>query len=279
MYLHDAIYKILQDNGKAMHIKKIAEQLNRTKFYTKKDKSLIQPSQVSIRVRKAPYNQMFDYNRAIVSLRNGIKVTEAKEDQPSTHSTNKTIIKTDRTSTVSISLKIANSIKNYENYFSAEHLEERVPAKAGIYSLRLINSKSLPKEYQENFKRQPHEIIYIGQASKDLKNRLQSELRSKGNGTFFRSLGAVLGYRPPKGSLVGKKNQKNYKFSKQDQLEIIEWINKNLELVFYEVDKNLNKIESDLIKEYSPLLNISHNPKRLKQLSQLRAECIKIATT
>ena len=41
---------------------------------------------------------------------------------------------------------------------------------------------------------------------KDLNKRmLKQELRSKGHGTFFRSIGAVLGFRPDKGSLNIKK--------------------------------------------------------------------------
>ncbi len=44
---------------------------------------------------------------------------------------------------------------------------------------------------------------------------LGNELRARGHGTFFRSLGAVLGYLPPKGSLKGKSNQNNYTFQKK----------------------------------------------------------------
>ena len=49
-------------------------------------------------------------------------------------------------------------------------------------------------------------LIYLGKAGNNLRKRLgEKELCHKRSATFFRSLGAVLGYRPPTGSLTGAK--------------------------------------------------------------------------
>lgn len=128
------------------------------------------------------------------------------------------------------------------------------------------------------FWRGGHDILYIGIASENLYNRfLNQELRAKGHGTFFRSMGAVLGYKPPKGSLIEKRNKKNYKFSKTDELKIIGWINENLMVNWVESAGDLDSLETSLIVKYLPLLNLSKNPAALQILSYLRKECVEIA--
>ena len=44
-------------------------------------------------------------------------------------------------------------------------------------------------------------------------------------------------------------------------------------------DENLGKIETQIIKNYLPLLNIAKNPSALQELSELRAECVRIANS
>lgn len=68
--------------------------------------------------------------------------------------------------------------------------------------------------------------------------RLGQELNHKKPGTFFRSIGCVLGYLPIKGHLKGKANQNNYKFSQDDTLEIINWLKDNIELSIVESSPN-----------------------------------------
>lgn len=129
-------------------------------------------------------------------------------------------------------------------------------------------------------KKREHNILYIGIASKSLNKRfLNQELRAKGHGTFFRSIGSVLGFRPAKGSLKNKANKKNYKFSYSDKIKIIEWINFNLSVNWIDYAIDLENIETHLIKNYLPLFNLAKNPLPLKELSTLRAKCIIIANT
>jgi hypothetical protein len=103
------------------------------------------------------------------------------------------------------------------------------------------------------------------------------ELRAKGHGTFFRSLGAALGYRPEKGSLTDKANKRNYTFSAADEKAIIAWINQHLLINWIQYEGDFESFESYLIGKYTPLLNLDKNPAALRILSDARAACVRIA--
>jgi hypothetical protein len=59
---------------------------------------------------------------------------------------------------------------------------------------------------------------------------LHNELRGHGHGTFFRSIGAVLEYRPPASSLTNKVNKHKYGFIKSARTAIVDWVDVNLEV-------------------------------------------------
>jgi len=92
---------------------------------------------------------------------------------------------------------------------------------SALYCLRIKEKAGLSEPFSTVFEDRKHSIIYIGIASQSLRKRLNQEIRAKGHGTFFRSIGAVLGFTPEQCSLVGKLNQNNYKFSKIDEKKII----------------------------------------------------------
>jgi hypothetical protein len=148
----------------------------------------------------------------------------------------------------------------------------------GIYCLRIRNAQQLPKPFSELLVQRGHNIVYIGVASRCLRSRfLNQELRAIGHGTFFRSIGAVLGFRPVDGSLAGKRNQRNYTFSERDKSKIIQWLNQNLEANWVEYEGDLDASETYLIGKYRPLINLAKNPDALPLLRYLRAECVRIA--
>src|SRR5699024_2452589 len=138
---------------------------------------------------------------------------------------------------------------------------------------------SLPENFSQLSAQSGHQWLYIGIASQSLRKRfLGQELRARGNGTFFRSIGAILGYRPQIASLVGKGNTRNYKFSSDDQQAIISWINRSLSVNWIEFPTDaLSHAEATLIAKHRPLLNLAGNPAALKELSELRADCVRIA--
>ena len=88
-----------------------------------------------------------------------------------------------------------------------------IPDEYGVYAIRLAAGSTLPEPFGRILHQRGDRLIYIGKGEKQtlLVRLLGDELRAKGNGTFFRSLGAVLGYRPPQGSLAGR--QQNYRFA------------------------------------------------------------------
>lgn len=153
-----------------------------------------------------------------------------------------------------------------------------IPDVPGVYVIRIRDIKKLPHVFSKVLNERKHNILYIGISKDSLKKRLwRNELHVKGHGTFFRSLGAVLGYLPEAGSLKGRPNRYNYKFSEHDSVEIIGWIEDNLEVNCVAHSDNLEEIERSLIAKYLPLLNIKKNPAKFDELDRLRRECVAVA--
>ena len=171
---------------------------------------------------------------------------------------------------------LQNKIKSFlsDHFKDAGIIDPLVPDKPGMYCIRLKGGCKLPLKFQSILESRTHNILYIGIATKSLKIRLlNQELRHKGHGTFFRGIGAILGFFPPKGSLRNKRNQNNYKFSPDDTIKIINWINENLEVNWLVSDVDLESIKKSLIKNISPLLNTQGNSEKLKELEDARAGC------
>ena len=149
--------------------------------------------------------------------------------------------------------------------------ELQVPTVSGLYCIKLRKGVLLPAEYR---KIREDGIIYIGKAE-DLRERLWGEeLNLKGPATFFRGIGAILGYLPPKGSLIGKSNQNNYTFSAEDTEAIRKWMRQSLFVNWITLDERQSEdVEKTLIKKYQPLMNYSHNPNKNKALIAARKRC------
>ena len=157
-------------------------------------------------------------------------------------------------------------------------IDHLVPHEKGLYCIGLRSGSKLPVRYQNELEQRGSRLVYIGKAEKSLFDRfLKQELRAKGQGTFFRSVGAMLGYLPLRGSLKDKRNKKNYKFSKLDESRIIDWMNSNLEANWVTFDGPF-LFEKYLIKTHSPLLNIEHNSNCLQALMTDRSRCRETAS-
>lgn len=146
-----------------------------------------------------------------------------------------------------------------------------VPNDSGLYCIKLRKGIALPTRYGDV---RDDGIIYIGQAVV-LKERLwDNELNHEGAATFFRGVGAMLGYLPPRGSLIGKKNQNNYRFSPEDTECIRQWMRVSLLVNWIHVEKEeLDNVEKQLIKKYCPIFNNKHNPLKNAALEEDRAKC------
>lgn len=150
-----------------------------------------------------------------------------------------------------------------------------IPSSPGLYAIRIDKQNALPKEFEDALNERNHNILYIGITTSSLRKRLwEQELHLKNPATFFRSIGAILGYTPEPGSL--KEDSKNYKFSYNDCKKIELWMGEHLLVNFIEQDNNLEKTETDLIEKYKPIINIAKNPYKLDVLQQLRKRCVEI---
>jgi len=179
---------------------------------------------------------------------------------------------------IPLKLHTMGEIFKDENFKSLKNLENNNLDFFGLYALKIKDSTVLPKQLKEEIENQDLTIIYIGKAErKSLKNRLEEECRGKRHGTFFRGIGALLGLKPPKGSLIGKSNTNNYKFSQSDSIKIVEWMNENLMFDYLKAENNIDFVERDLIKHFQPILNTTHNPKKSKYLAMRRKECRNVA--
>ncbi len=149
----------------------------------------------------------------------------------------------------------------------------------GIYAFFVDAPESMPAPFASELQRRGTDLIYIGIARVSLRQRAyEEELRHRRPATFFRSLGSSLGYVPDYGSLVGKANQNNYRFSKQVTGRIIAWIDAHLRAVANAVPVvDVVRLEPMLIALATPLLNIQNNPSALADLKAARDRCRAIA--
>lgn len=161
---------------------------------------------------------------------------------------------------------------------TAAEAPTRVPMTSGYYAIFIDDASSLPSPYGDLLLRRATRLIYVGMATVSLHERLvEQDLRHRRPSTFFRGIGPILGYRPPTGSLLGKANQNNYKFSTGDTAEIIRWINGHLSVNWAEAEPALATTEASLIRVHRPFFNTAHNPEPVTQLVALRDECRRIA--
>jgi len=157
----------------------------------------------------------------------------------------------------------------------------QAPDAPGLYAIFVDDTTAPPAPFDDLLASRSSALIYLGKAGDSLRKRLgEEELRHKRAATFFRSLGAVLGYQPPPGSLSGTKNQRNYRFSADDTAVVIAWIDAHLRVRWLALPKaETEAYEPQLIVQLRPLLNLAGNPSALPELRAVREACRQIAVT
>lgn len=273
MTLHEAIIQVLKQKGKSMSTQEIANELNKNRLYSKKDGSPITAFQIHGRTRN--YVHLFNRNGSEVSLLSNTGHNMPSTAHESTLPQNQKLVATNQLSD-DLALKV---LMNEKNFKPVNNIQSLIPNEPGLYCIRITDPSVLPEPFATHLKNRNHNILYIGIATTSLRQRLDQELWAKGHGIFFRGMGAVLGYRPPVGSLLNKKNKKNYTFSAADEAKIIQWINKNLLVNWVIFDGNFKKTETTLIQQYLPLMNTIKNPSKLPELAKLRKLCREIGNT
>ena len=154
--------------------------------------------------------------------------------------------------------------------------------KPGLYSIFIDDRECLPPKFAEYMAIKSTSMVYLGKAAatrRPLYYRLvEQDLGGKGNSTFFRSMGAVLGKQPLRESLRGKNNQNNYKFDLSKTECITKWMKAHLSVRWVPLRRELIlEYERRAIDYFRPVLNIKHNPEKLAELEILREKCRSIA--
>jgi hypothetical protein len=271
--LHQAIEQTIRNNNRPMTTVEIALELNNSDLYTKKDGKPLLSSTIEARVTN--YIHKFSKKGTLIGLPDGpLKVggEVVKSMVQASASENRNTL---QIANPALAMKV---LLNQKNYRLAGRIDEFVPDQPGFYAIRVQRYILLPKKFAEACEARKSNLLYIGVARQSLKTQLLGEeIRSEGHGPFFRNLGAMLGYLPPKGSLVNSSNPKEYFFSAADEAAIIEWINQNLLINWLCMDSGFDEIEAQLLLDEQPLLNIKNNPNALKELKTLRRQCIEMA--
>lgn len=269
MTLHEAIKRLLIETGGSLTTREIALRLNKNRWYKKRDYSVITSFQIHGRVKNYP--MIFHLEGSKVSL------IERSKSQDQVALKNNELIPIKVVDNKELGL-VEKVLLNEKNFKSPGGIDEVVPDEPGLYCVRIPDVECLPEPFKSYMVKRNHNILYIGIATRSLKRRfLNQELRAIGHGTFFRSVGAVLGYRPEVGSLLNKANKKNYKFKASNEEEIIAWLNNNTKVNWVAYAGDLSEFERTLIQRYLPLFNLANNPSALIELSELRRECVSIA--
>jgi hypothetical protein len=275
MTLHEAIRQVLIGVGEPMTTAALADSINEQKTYRRKDGLRVTPFQVHGRSRIYPH--LFSQAGATISLAEwnmpiGNELHRANLFSSGAEPANDLI--------ASSALTSEAALLNDSAFRKAGSVDALVPDAPGVYAIRVRNKASLPDPFALLSATRGHDLLYIGIARSSLRRRfLGQELRAQGHGTFFRSIGAVLGYRPTQGSLIGKKNTRNFKFIEADESSVMTWINSNLLVNWITIDEGVEELELRLLREHSPLLNLRGNPAKLAELSALREECVRIANS
>jgi hypothetical protein len=157
-----------------------------------------------------------------------------------------------------------------ENAIPARNADRCLPRESGKYAFFVMTTDRLPALFREEAMRRPDpRLLYIGKADRSLFQRVwRQECQHRSPGTFFRSVGAMLGYLSPKGG-------KNFEFSPEDKTAIIDWIAENLSVAWSTEPADGEHCESEkaLIETFQPVLNIAGIKPGFAELKRLRAIC------
>ncbi len=136
-----------------------------------------------------------------------------------------------------------------------------------------------------------NEVLYIGKTeSSQQKRNANTHFKSgkTGSSTVRKSFGSILKSKlslipvPRNDSDYLKGRLSHFKFDKESENQITEWMKSNLSISFYEYPKSkqeIDALETEIIHLLTPKLNIDKNPNNpfKSKLQSLRKECAKEA--
>lgn len=137
-----------------------------------------------------------------------------------------------------------------------------------------------------------HQIIYIGKTESSQEERDSKTHFTTGKtgiSTVRKSIGSILCAQenlkpiPRNDSDYPKGRFSHFKFDNASEIKVTNWMRKNMALSFYDYPESkdkIDKLETEIIKQLKPILNIDYkNPENpyLNQIKQLRKNCASIA--
>lgn len=263
MLLHDAIVDVIREHGGPLHPFEISRRIAVRGTYIRGDGAAPPADQIRARVRKYPH--LLYAKAGLIYVQGIAMVVPAAPEAPSSQSIVPIL---DRARYPDLSAFSFRAVAGFD---------ELAPRVAGLYAIRLADPSALPEELAAILRKRGNRLLYIGQASTTIAERLAQELRARGHGTFFRSLGAILGYLPPPASLRGLSNQTNYRFTRPDEQAIIAWLDRHAEVGWLYPVLDLAAAEQALIAGLGPLLNIQKTPAAVTEVIAAREKCRTVA--
>ena len=124
------------------------------------------------------------------------------------------------------------------------------------------------------WKSRNYRVAYTGKATDLYKRLVKNHLNGNaGQSTLRKTIGSLMGFSPI--NRTAGKNDGKTKFSPSDEAKISQWLVENMIVIYYPND-NIEEVESDLIHDYDPPLNIDqnimqNNPEYVIELKKLRA--------
>ncbi|GAA2199950.1 winged helix-turn-helix domain-containing protein [Sinomonas flava] len=285
--LHQAMRQVLRLAGRPMTARELADAINRKGLYSRADGAPVPTNQIHARAKNYPDLFVKEEGRlSLASPEGSVAASPPASNLPTYPAT--AVQKTWRgaaspserkADAPSLRPAAERELLADARFRRVGSIDPLVPNAPGIYAIPVVAAGALPEPFRSYALGRDDRLIYVGQAKTSLRKRLvDQELRARGHGTFFRTMGAVLGYRPPRGSLVGMANQRNYRFLPSDTARIIAWMNTNLEASWIETLDAIHLTEQTLIADLRPLFNLQSNPAALRELKAARDECQAIAS-
>ena len=121
-------------------------------------------------------------------------------------------------------------------------------------------------------------LVYIGLSSQ-LEKRNHFKAKNSGFHSPRRSLGAILRMQLglniiPRGSGASETNYRNFRFTEEGEERLTRWMQSNLEYANYAYDGDVDQLETLLISENEPPLNLTkwRNPQK-RNIQALREQC------
>lgn len=273
MTLTQAIEKVLLEANAALDTETIAKRINKLKLYERQDKEPIKATVVASRIENNPNNFFWDEEKVLLEEWRDI----FEEDPDAILNEIKTFTDLSAVNDENMDLKL-KVLMNDKNFRKKDECLSTAPDKKGLVVVRIKNLKGFPKSCTKVIKDRGHNIIEIYAEETSLKNFFESRISIGGD--IFRKLGTLMGYTPPKGSLVESESKKEYPFSDKDNLKISNWMNNALIFNWMDFSANFKQHHKDLDASNKPLLaNLPQNKETHEFLKELIKECEKVANT